>query len=405
MKAIIINNMTAGGAEKVVLTLLSQFHDNGEQFILICLGREQFYQLPEKQEVHYLTDLEDLPNGISKVYYLFKCAFSLKRIVKEKGIKLVQGHLISANFVCAIAKSLGMDATLQLVHHCQVNFDKRNSLVKAFAKYWYRWMFMKIDTIITISKVMKHDLETYLNIENHPHHVVINNPHPINEIQTLSKEKVDDFHFDKDKKYLITVSRIHERKRIETILEAYDQLKNDYHNLELLIVGDGPLKTHYEEMAQNMGLTKGVHFLGYRTNPFKYMSKVDLFLMSSRMEGLPNIIIESMICGTPVISSDCISGPREILNPDSDLSSLLKDTIEYGKYGVLFPIGRADLLVEATKKCLDDPTLLNQYRTRIKTRINSYDSNIIIKKYLATFPKQRPKKEDSAKVEPSPLSP
>ena len=90
-----------------------------------------------------------------------------------------------------------------------------------------------------------------------------------------------------------------------------------------------------------------------------------------------------MACGTTTVCSDCTSGPREILSPASDFRIQLKDKIEYGEYGVLYPVGAIDLLVESTVKMLNDPALRNQYIEAGQNRIGTYRKEKIADEYLA----------------------
>ena len=128
-----------------------------------------------------------------------------------------------------------------------------------------------------------------------------------------------------------------------------------------------------------------MHFLGYRDNPYQYLSRADIYVLSSETEGLPNIIIESMVCGTPVISSDCISGPREILYPTSDLNISLKNKIEKGTYGILYPVGEVELLKESINLLLENKDLCNEFIRKGYERIEEFDDFKITQKYIETF--------------------
>jgi glycosyltransferase involved in cell wall biosynthesis len=116
------------------------------------------------------------------------------------------------------------------------------------------------------------------------------------------------------------------------LLKAYSKLPNR-ENYRLIIVGDGPLALPLKVVAQELGISEQVDFVGYDSNPYRYMSRADLFILSSKWEGLANVLIEAMACGCSVVSTDCPYGPREIL--------------EDGKYGVLVPVEGAQELTNA----------------------------------------------------------
>ena len=200
----------------------------------------------------------------------------------------------------------------------------------------------------------------------------------------MSEEKPTDFDFSTNKKYIISIGRWSRIKRLDDLIRAFSMLENK--NTELIFLGNGTEANRLEEMASEFGLEPRIHFLGYRDNPYQYLSRADIFVLASEVEGLPNILIESMICGTPVISSDCISGPREILNPGSDLTISLKNKIEKGSHGILFPVGKIELLVEAMNLLLKDEALCQKFIQRGFSRVEEFDAMNIAQKYLETFP-------------------
>jgi N-acetylgalactosamine-N,N'-diacetylbacillosaminyl-diphospho-undecaprenol 4-alpha-N-acetylgalactosaminyltransferase len=175
-------------------------------------------------------------------------------------------------------------------------------------------------------------------------------------------------------------------KRLGDVIQAFSKLENN--NAELIFVGNGEQENHLKEMTKQLGLENRIHFLGYQTNPYQYLSRADYFVSASETEGLPNTLIESMICGTPVISSDCVSGPREILHPESDLTISLKDKMEHGSHGILYPVGAVELLADAMKLLLEDEALCNKFIQRGYSRIEEFEAMNIAQKYIDTFPSE-----------------
>jgi glycosyltransferase involved in cell wall biosynthesis len=134
-----------------------------------------------------------------------------------------------------------------------------------------------------------------------------------------------------------------------------------------------------------------VYFLGFATNPFPYLSKSDVFLMTSLYEGFPNVLIEAMSCGLPVISSDCKSGPREILSPSTDIH-LTTNTLEFAEYGLLIPVADsqgtgegifADVAAEAVTAILGDDNRYNLYSKKSVERASDFDARKIIAQWKA----------------------
>lgn len=384
MISILINSLTSGGAEKVVLTLLQKLGQKYDDLELIFIEKEQFYEIPEGTKTTYLTGFDSLENGFLKMPYLLVCAWRLKKHVKKNNTKIVQSHLLRATFINAFAKMLGSKHHAQVVIHSRINFENRSWVFRIFAKWVYKKILHRADSVISICQVMKNDLDEYLNLKNHPKHVAIYNPHNLNEVKKMSKEIPLDFDFLLEKKYIISVGRLAQGKRLDDLIRAFYNLKKE--EVELIFIGNGSEEKELKRLVKELELEKVVHFLGYQPNPYQYLAQADIYVLSSEWEGLPNIIIEAMICGTTVISSDCISGPREIISPDSQLSFSLKDNVEQGTYGILYPVGKVELLTEAMNLLLENEDLCNEFIQKGLERSESFDDIKITQKYIETFP-------------------
>lgn len=386
MISVFINSLTSGGAEKVVLTLLDRFRYSDDSLELVLIEKKKFYEIPEGIPAHYLTNYESLEKGPLKLPYLFICAYRLKQSINTSG-QIIQSHLLRASFINVISKILGSKHHAQIVVHSRINFDHKPFYYRVLAKWVYTQVFKRADSIVSICEVMKRDLDSYLDLQNHPMHRAIYNPHNLQEIQQKAKAATADFQFSKDKKYIISVGRVVKGKRIDDLITAFSQLEKEHENVELIIIGDGDLRSKMERYVHNLALDEKVHFLGFQQNPFAYIAQSDILVLSSEWEGLPNILIEGMACGTAVISADCISGPREIINPRSDLSLQLEDQLEYGSYGVLYPVGAVGLLAKAINSLLNDEQKYTRYIQQGLERVKDFDETKIANQYLEIFGK------------------
>ncbi len=111
--------------------------------------------------------------------------------------------------------------------------------------------------------------------------------------------------------YLICVCSLSKRKRVERVIQAFSKIKSK--DLELLILGEGPERQFLENEIKRLGLTKTVHLPGFIANPYPYIEKADCFILASDSEGLPVVLVESLYLNTPVVSTDCPTGPAELL--------------------------------------------------------------------------------------------
>jgi len=173
--------------------------------------------------------------------------------------------------------------------------------------------------------------------------------------------------------------------------------------LKLLLLGDGELKEYLVKLSEDLNLKTyvwdrdklssnfDVYFLGFKKNPFKYISRSKLFVFPSLWEGFPNALVEAMACGVPIVSADCRSGPREILSPDTDFNYQTKEP-EFAEYGVLMPPFDVDfkkanepleererIWVEVLKSLLQDEELRRKYSRKALERAKDFDVENIVK--------------------------
>ena len=194
-------------------------------------------------------------------------------------------------------------------------------------------------------------------------------PNPINfsEIVELSKEKIENSKINKQR-FILGVGRFVKQKRFEDLIKAF-ALTNLSHLLKLVLIGEGPERTKIKEASKRYGIEEKVIILDYDANPFKYMSKCELFVLTSGWEGMPSVLIQALVCGAKVISTDCNHGPKEILNN--------------GEYGSLVPIGDIEKIKTTIENDLNkNPPSKNNYLDHVKKK---YDLETILNSYENIF--------------------
>jgi len=167
---------------------------------------------------------------------------------------------------------------------------------------------------------------------------------------------------EKDTKIILAAGRLNVQKDFETLIRSVALVRKQV-NVKLIILGKGELQFELEKLIQSLGLINAVDLHGFVDNPFKFMKKADLFVLSSKWEGLPGVLIQAMACGTPVISTDCPHGPSEIL--------------ENGKWGNLVPV--SDVRVLATS-ILD--SLNAKEHPSVMSRAKHFTLDQSVSKYL-----------------------
>jgi len=372
----LINSLCEGGAERAMLTLSKQFVKDGHSVTILALSKNNFYMIPKGVKVVYLSKMDDSLSGLIKMLYIPYHAWKLKQYVKKNSVSLVQSYLFRANFVNLISSILGSTQVIQVVNRSVVSRFFNEGLSGKINLLLIGYLYPRADMIIHISMQMKNDFNKhFFKIKNEK---VIYNPYDIKAVLRQSSEAIDDFIFESHKRYLITVGRLIPLKRFQDVLEALSRLDCD---VELILLGDGVERKSLEELAKELSIEKRVHFLGQVKNPFKYIKKSDIFISSSSVEGFPNVILESMLCRTVVISSDCLSGPREILAPNSNSSKRLSKGIELSEFGILYAVGDTIALTEAIRGVLIDGNLLYEYQERAFLRAKAFSVESIASQY------------------------
>ncbi|MDK2083858.1 glycosyltransferase [Aliarcobacter butzleri] len=330
---ILCATMQKGGAERVISLLLKEL-DNERNikvyFMMMEYGIE--YDLPK-----YITPIilsNSKKSGVKKLLELSFIAMKLKKYIKENNINIVMSFLYRPNYINILAKIFGSSHKSIINIRSTTSRYKNEGLLGKINLFLINNLFDKADLIISNSKGVDEDLKSIMNITTNTK--VIYNPVDIKYINSKKDICEDvDFKFFSNKKYIISVGRLIPLKRNFDLIEAFFELQKEDDNLEVLFLGDGILKNDLINECVKLNIENKVHFLGNVKNPFYYLSRSNLFVLNSQIEGFPNVLVEAMTCGLPVISSDCKSGPREILETE--------------KYGLLYPVGDVGTLIEKIK--------------------------------------------------------
>jgi len=373
----LINSLTAGGAERVLSIILSELNKQNYDIELICLEKNNFYTIPKNIKITYLSNNNGNEHPVKKLLMLPFLAISLQKYIKKNNISIIQSHVYRANFVNSLSKLFGSKHTAQIVNAGQVSMYKTKGFIGKVNLFLIKKLYPMANTIICKSKGMEIDLQTYFQKELNS--IVINNPYDIEKIKLLKDEKIDNFTFNKEKTYLIYVGRFASFKKPEYIIKALKGLNED---IELILLGDGPNRTELENLSISLTLSHRVHFLGRVENPYKYIFKSDIFILSSDDgEGFPNVLVEAMICQTSVIATDCKSGPREILSPKTDITFELKDGLEIAEHGILVPKSNVKFLREAITLLLLNKALKEKLISSGYERAKDFSVDKIITQY------------------------
>ncbi|HEU0246284.1 MAG TPA: glycosyltransferase [Gaiellaceae bacterium] len=330
--AIFAPSMAGGGAERGAVKLAEGLVRRGFDVDLVLATAEG----PRLGEIPADVRIVDL--GARRVVGSLPALVRYLRREKPQGLASVLDH---ANVVALWARKLGRYSGRVVVieqntlsEAARNGKSRRDRMMPRLVRRFYPWA----DYVVGVSEGVTEDLARFVSLPAEKLRV-ISNPIVAPEIGELARAPVDHAWFDGDGgPVFVAAGRLRPQKDFPTLLRAFSHVRAK-RPARLLILGEGPEREPLEALARELELSGDVSLPGATTNPYAYMARSTAFILSSRWEGLPTVLIEAMSCGAPVVATDCPSGPREILAG--------------GRYGALVPVGDVQALAAAMDDALD----------------------------------------------------
>ncbi|MDV2991083.1 MAG: N-acetylgalactosamine-N,N'-diacetylbacillosaminyl-diphospho-undecaprenol 4-alpha-N-acetylgalactosaminyltransferase [Chroococcidiopsis sp. SAG 2025] len=331
--AVFVPNLVGGGAERVVVNLLKGLVAKNIPLDLILGNAEGCYLTQVPKQVRIVN---------FAVERVVKAILPLSNYLRQEKPYALLSQMNHTNIAAVVAKELArVNTQLVLVEHVHLSVAKSNLLRGNLVLPFVKLLYPRADDIVGVSKGVARDLEVQLGFATGKVNVIYN---PIVDDALIAKAKAPLEHpwFQADSPpVFLAVGRLTEQKDFSTLIEAFALLRKQT-IAHLLILGEGESRSELEALVRELGIAADVAMPGFVDNPYMYMSRASVFVLSSRWEGLGLVLIEALACGCPAIATDCLSGPREILAD--------------GKYGALVPVGDIEALSAAMLKTLHAPT-------------------------------------------------
>ena len=392
MKTIMISSgdLTMGGLQKILVEYLKLIDKNKYRIVLLIAndyGKKNLFleEIPKNVEIQFVRPY----NLVSKIAELSKKRKILNRVLL-KGYRHKSKRVFKSIFLEKLSKLgkidliIDFDGGLKSVLdnlkaekkiiwiHSSIRKHKQDNKSKISR---YGEELKKYDKIIAICKEMKEEIkELYPSLSHKIEYIY--NPLDCNNIIEQGNENIEKItSYEKElieSDYFLAISRLDVvQKDFETLIEGYSILKNSNVKERLYIIGEGNGRVKIEKMIEEKNLGEDVILLGEKKNPYVWMKHSKLFIHSSRYEGLPTVLLEALMMDKFIVSSNCPTGPTEILtNP---------------KVGELFDVGDANQLAEKVLKVLYDKDYQKELLKNIQLKKKEFELSEITEKFHKTI--------------------
>lgn len=354
--SLVLPTLNYGGVERVFMTLAGGLRGEGYDVDLVCLrafaDKTFSGQLQE--------DVRRVPLDAPRVRKSF---LRLASYFRQNHPDVVMTAQVNSAVLLA-ARYARSRAKIVFTEHSIFSMEKKKLgplLSRAYMNA-ARLFYPRADAVVAVSEGVRRDL-----VDNGicpPEKVArIYNPIDIERVRRLSEEPVDHEWVRERRPFFLAVGRMESEKNFALLLDAFTRLIAERPGVRLIVLGDGVLRGELERRAKELDVDDRVAFPGFCQNPFPYMAAAKAVVSSSNYEGLSYTIIEGLACGAGVVSTDCPSGPREILVD--------------GKYGLLSPVGDPAALCANMRAILGEPFPRDRQRRRAE--------DFAVKKIIAAY--------------------
>ena len=341
---VFLHDLRGGGAERITLNLIEGMLRRGRNVDLVLVRA-------------YGVFLPSIPAG-TRVIDLRKkrvshSIFAFARYLKRERPTSVLAALHHVNLAAIIAVWISrLKTTLIVCEHNQISQKARHA--RGFVgRLTYRavaLLYPRATNIVAVSEGVADDLVAFAGLRREDVKVVYNPVYHEGIPEKAAAPPLHPWFSSRSVPTLLAVGRLHKQKGFDILLQAFRRVRTAL-PCRLVIVGEGVEREALTDLSRQLGIADDVSLPGFVENPLALMSRADLFVLSSRWEGLSTVLIEALACGATVVSTDCRSGPREIL--------------DNGRYGMLVPTDDPEALAQAILESLNRPRMSHIERAMV----------------------------------------
>jgi len=356
--AIFFHDLGIGGAERVMLQLAQGFSESSHpvDLVLACAEGPLLSEVPSGMQIVNLKTRRPIEMFLGLIKYL-----------RANRPSVLLSPFEVTSVIAILAKKIsGMPTRVVIRVSVHLSRNKRTTKwKKILEQFVISRVYPLADGIITVSEGVAKDFALYTRIPLERIKVIYNPVISEQLLKAADQPVRHRFFIEGQYPVILGVGRLAEQKDFSTLIKAFDILRKKIPS-RLIILGDGEERSSLEELIRLLGLQDFVDLPGFDVNPFAFMKQASVFVLSSKWEGLPGVLIQALACGCPVVSTDCLSGPAEIL----------KD----GEYGYLVPVGDARAIAEAM-----EVILRGNIRKSPQSWLEQFTIDAVIPQYKAVF--------------------
>jgi glycosyltransferase involved in cell wall biosynthesis len=360
-----------GGSPQVLSNILN--HLNRDEFdpVLVTYSDARVFPIPEGITEHILQ-VQGGGSLFQKLKANLTAVLRLRRVLRQEKPEIAVGMGGMTNWGLILAAKIARSKTSVIIgeHGTGALKYREDRMTSPIMSLLNRFLYPFADRIVAISDGVREYLVSELKLPEGKI-VLIYNPVDIQRIRQLSQEQVDDpWLGNQDKPVVLWVGRIAAIKGLKYLICAFESVLKQV-DARLIIVGEGSEQNALENLVIQKGLQGKVRFAGFQSNPYRYMSRSSVFAFPSLSEGFGMVLVEAMACGLPVVSTDCIAGPSEVL--------------QNGRCGILVPVGDADALAKGIVRILTNPQLREQLIAAAANRATDFEATNVVASYEMLF--------------------
>ncbi len=390
---------SVGGMERLALTFYNHYQLKGYNVKAIKLIKLESDIINFNDDDEYFLSEKDFfeLSALKRILFYFLAPYKIRKILKKENAT----HSISFGDMANIFSSLTFtkEKKISSIHALKsVELNDTNSFNKLI-KISYKKLYGPFSKVVCISNDIKRDLIENCGF-NYPKKMeVIYNPHNVKRLLELSNEPIDNTEEEElfSKKTILFIGRLSIQKSPWHLINSFYLLQKNKIDANLIFIGDGNQQVinHIKSLATKYNVIDKIHFLGRKNNPYKYLKRANVLALSSHYEGTPNVIVESIAVGVPVVSSYCTDGIIELMSLDSHK---IKNENKFVEAGIVTPnlykgslgipknnefLLEEEKFADALKHALESSKLKENLLSKRDELLSKFDVEIVSEKYLS----------------------